>query len=66
MHQTIALDIVRRPKTTPVDKLERYMRCRDCSAVRRHAFKRSQLIALQTNPITADAPPSEMWPGDRD
>ena len=30
-HQTIALDIVRRPKTTPVHELERYMRCKDCS-----------------------------------
>jgi len=26
-HQTVALDIVRRPKTTPVHELERYMRC---------------------------------------
>lgn len=27
-HQTVALDIVRRPKTTPIHELERYMRCR--------------------------------------
>ena len=27
-HQTVALDIVRRPKATA---LERYMRCKDCS-----------------------------------
>ena len=33
-HQTVALDIVRRPKTTPVHELERYMRCKDCSQVR--------------------------------
>jgi hypothetical protein len=33
-HQTVALDIVRRPKTTPIHELERYMRCRDCSQVR--------------------------------
>ena len=32
-HQTVALDIVRRPKTTPVHELERYMRCKDCSEV---------------------------------
>jgi hypothetical protein len=32
-HQTVALDIVRRPKTTPVHELERYMRCKDCSDV---------------------------------
>jgi ribosomal protein S27E len=31
MHQTVALDIFRRPKATPMHELERYMRCRDCS-----------------------------------
>jgi ribosomal protein S27E len=30
-HQTVALDIVRRAKTTPIHELERYMRCKDCS-----------------------------------
>jgi hypothetical protein len=25
-HQTVALDIVRRPKSTPIHELERYMR----------------------------------------
>ena len=30
-HQTVALDIVRRPKATAILELERYMRCRDCS-----------------------------------
>ena len=64
-HQTVALDIVRRPKTTQVHELERYMRCRECSAVRRYAFKRSQLIALRPNKITAETPPSELWRGDR-
>ena len=64
-HQTVALDVVRRPKTTPVHELKRYMRCKECSAVRRYAFKRIQLIALRPNKITADAPTSEMWPGDR-
>ena len=33
-HRTMALDIVRRPKTTPIHELERYMRCKDCSEVR--------------------------------
>jgi hypothetical protein len=47
MHQTVTLDIVHRPKTTPVHELERYMACKDCSAVRGYAFKRSQLIAQQ-------------------
>jgi hypothetical protein len=30
-HQTVALDIVRRAKSTPIHELERYMRCKDCS-----------------------------------
>ena len=33
-HQTVALDIVRRPRATPIHELERYMRCKDCSQVR--------------------------------
>jgi len=32
--RTAALDIVRRPKATPIHGLERYMRCKDCSEVR--------------------------------
>jgi len=35
-HQTVALDIIRRPKATPIHELERYMRCKDCSQVRRY------------------------------
>ena len=38
-HQTVALDIVRRPKTTPIYELERYMRCKDCSEVRGYPYK---------------------------
>ncbi|MCK1396864.1 hypothetical protein IVB45_25985 [Bradyrhizobium sp. 4] len=45
-NQTVALDIVRRAKTTPVHELERYMRCKDCSEVRRYPYKRSALVAL--------------------
>jgi hypothetical protein len=48
-HQTVALDIVRRPKTTP--ELERYMRCKDCSQVRGYPYKRSHLVALRTTKI---------------
>src|SRR4051812_2130017 len=39
-HQTVALNIIRRPKTTPIHELERYMRCKDCSQVRRYPYKR--------------------------
>jgi hypothetical protein len=37
-HQTVALNIVRRPKATPIHELERYMRCKDSSQVRGHAY----------------------------
>jgi ribosomal protein S27E len=39
-HQTVALDIVRRPKSTPIHELERYIRCKDCSQVRGYPYKR--------------------------
>ncbi|MDP3078468.1 hypothetical protein [Bradyrhizobium sp.] len=64
-HQTVALDIVRRPKATPIHELERYMRCSDCSQVRRYPYKRSHLVALRTTKITASDPPSTWWPGER-
>src|SRR5246500_1568480 len=62
--QTVALDIVRRPKATPVHELERYMRCKDCSQVRGYAYKMSHLIALGTGRISASDPPSTWWPGE--
>src|SRR5271166_3474793 len=46
-HQTVALDIARRPKTTPIHELERYMRCKDCSEVRCYPYERSHLVALR-------------------
>ena len=64
-HQTVALDIVRRPKTTPVHELERYMRCKDYSQVRGYSYKRSHLVALRTTKISASDPPSTWWPGAR-
>jgi hypothetical protein len=65
-HQTVPLNTVRRPKTTPIHELERYMRCRDCSQVRRYPYKRSHLVALRPNKISADDPASKWWPGERD
>ena len=64
-HQTVPLDVVRRPKTTPIHELERYMRCQDCSQVRRHPYKRSHLVALRPTKISASDPPSTRWPGER-
>jgi hypothetical protein len=57
-HQTVALDIVRRPKATPIHELERYMRYRDCSQVRGYPYKRSHLVALRATKISASDPPS--------
>ena len=59
-HQTVALDIVRRPKATPVHELERYMRCKDCSQVRGYPYKRSHLVALRPSKISANDPPSRL------
>jgi hypothetical protein len=64
-HQTVALNVVRRPKATPIHELERHMRCKDCSQVRGYPFKRSHLVALQPTKITASDPPSTWWPGER-
>jgi hypothetical protein len=54
-HQTVALDIIRRPKAIPIHELERYMRCKDCSQVRRYPYKRSHLVALRPTKISASA-----------
>ena len=64
-HQTVALDVVRRPKATPIHELERYMRCKDCSEVRGYPYKRSHLVALRPTKISAIDPPSTWWPGER-
>jgi hypothetical protein len=64
-NQTVALDIVRRPKTTPVHELERYMRCKDCSQVRGYPYERSHLVALRPTKISASDPPSTWRPDER-
>jgi len=43
----VALDIVRRPKATPIHESERYMRCRQCSERRGYSFKQTHLVALE-------------------
>ena len=65
-HQTVALNIVRRPKSTPIHELERYMRCKDCWQVQGRAVQRSHLVALRATKISADDPASTWWPGERD
>jgi len=56
-HQTVALNVVRRPKATPIHELERYMR----SQVRGYPYKRSHLVALRPTKISALDPPSTWW-----
>jgi hypothetical protein len=56
-HQTVALDIVWRPKTTPIHELEHHMRCKDCAEVCGCLCKRSHLVALRPNKISASDPP---------
>jgi hypothetical protein len=65
-HSTVDLTIIRRPKpATPIHELERALRCKDCSQVRGYPYKRSHLVALRDTPISAAAPPSTWWPGER-
>ena len=65
MKATVALDVVHRPKTTPIHELERYMRCKDRSQVRGYPCERSHLVALRQRKISASNPPSTWWPGER-
>jgi hypothetical protein len=53
-----------RPKTTPIQELERYMHCKECSRLERRPFKRSHLVALRQKKISADDPASTWWPGE--
>jgi hypothetical protein len=62
-HASVALDVVRRPKTTPIHELERHLRCKDCSSVRGYPYKRSHLVALRPTKISATNPASTWWPG---
>jgi hypothetical protein len=64
-HQTVALNIIRRPKTTPIHELERYMRCKICSEQRGYPYKRTTLVALRDTKISAKNPASTCWPGER-
>ena len=64
-HQTVALNIVRPPRSTSVHELERYVRCKDCSRLQGRPYKRSHLVALRPSKISADEPPSTWWPRER-
>src|ERR1700752_2176757 len=64
-HQTVALNIVRRPKATPVHEIERYMRCRECSRLQGRLYKRSHLVALRVKKISASDPPTTWWSRER-
>jgi hypothetical protein len=64
-HQTVALDIVRRSKATPIHELERHMRCKGCSQLNGRPIKRSHLVVLRTTKISTGSPASMWWPGER-
>lgn len=51
-HQTVALNIVRRPRTTPIHDLDRYIGART-ARLQRRPFKRSHLVALRATKISA-------------
>ena len=62
-HQTVALDIVRRPKTTPVHELERYMRCKDFAGSWL-SVQAQPSVGLRTTKIRQRSA-STWWPGER-
>jgi ribosomal protein S27E len=64
-HQTVALDVIRRPKATPIHELERYMRCKDCSQVRGYASSGHTWSPCGTGRFQRVDPPSTWWPGER-
>jgi hypothetical protein len=41
--QMVALDIIRRRKSTPIHELERYLRCKDCSQIRSYPYTRGRI-----------------------
>jgi hypothetical protein len=66
LHSTLDLTTIRRPReTTPVHELERRPHCKDCSDRAGYRVKRGQLVSLRQVPISATAPPSVWWPGER-
>jgi hypothetical protein len=65
-HQTVALNIVRRPKSTTIHEPERYMRCKDCSRLQGRPYKRSHLVAMRKVAISAADLATTWWPGECD
>ena len=65
-HQAVPLNIVRRPKFTPIHELERYMRCKDCSRLQGRPYKRSHLVAQRRRRFPPTILPQHGRPGERD
>jgi hypothetical protein len=64
--QTVDLKKVRRPRsTTPIHELERSMRCENCSERSGRPYKRSHLVALRPDKISAESAASYWWLGER-
>ena len=62
-HQTVALDIVRRPKTTPIHELVYAMQ--GLLAGTRLCFQAQPFGRASADKISASDPPSYWWPGER-
>jgi hypothetical protein len=50
-HHTVALNIVRRPKATPIHELERYMRCKRFGAIPTSAAIWSRCDQRRSQPL---------------
>jgi hypothetical protein len=61
-HQTVALDIVRRPKSTPIHEFERYMRCKDCSEVLHQIVRRAPTTRKTAISLGRASPPKLIRP----
>jgi hypothetical protein len=64
-HQTVPLNIVRRPKSKSIHELQRTCAARIAPQLQGRPYKRSHLVALRTSKISASDPASSWWPGER-
>lgn len=65
-HSTLDLTTIRRPKeTSPSTRLNVGCIAVTCSSRVGYRVKRGLLVALRPEPISATAPPSVWWPGER-
>lgn len=66
LHSTVDLTTLRRPRETPIWRLEHRMRCRSCSEMRGYPFKRGHLVRLRRTNITTRQADAWFPAGQRD